>query len=192
MKIIGKSLIIFLLIAGYNYSQDITPETLKDKGVFILSIGNDETLCVINTDYEKGAYWFIIKGAYGNRAIGNNLSQLAEVHQLMLAPDGKYLAVLSVGEGHPVIEVIDMQKLRDKYEYTTLHVLDPYPGVMTIDRWEGSKLIIDSNVPLNLRKEDGRVDPDLLLPETKKFALDVPTGTIESINSDVIEKGTHK
>jgi len=181
MKIIGKSLIILLLIAGFNYSQDITPEKLRDKGVFMLTIGNDETLCVINTDYEKGAYWFVIKGAYGNRAIGNNLSQLAEVHQLMLAPDGKYLAVLSVGEGHPVIEVIDLQKLRDKYEYTTLHVLDPYPGVMTIDRWEGSKLIIDSNVPLNLRKENGRVDPDLLLPENKKFALDVPTGAIESL-----------
>jgi hypothetical protein len=183
MKIISKSIIIFLLIAGFNYSQDITPETLKDKGVFMLTIGNDETLCVINTDYEKGAYWFVIKGAYGNREIGNNLSQLAEVHHLSLSPGGKYLAVLSVGEGHPVIEVIDMQKLRDKYEYTTLHVLDPYPGVMTIDRWEGSKLLIDSNVPLNLRKEDGRVDPDLLLPETKKFSLDVLTGKIESISS---------
>jgi hypothetical protein len=185
MKVMSKFILILLLIASVGYSQDITPETLKDKGVFILSIGNDETLCVINTDYEKGAYWFVIKGAYGNRAIGNNLSQLAEVHQLLLSPDGKYLAVLSVGEGHPVIEVIDMQKLRDKYEYTTLHVLDPYPGVMSIDRWEGSKLLIDSNVPLNLRKEDGRVDPDLLLPESKKFALDVLTGKIESINSDV-------
>ena len=179
MKIIGKLLIIFLLITGFNYSQDITPETLKDQGVFMLSIGNNETLCVINTDYEKGAYWFVIKGAYGNREIGNNLCQLAEVHHLLLSPDRKYLAVLSVGEGHPVIEVIDMQKLRDKFEYTTLHVLDPYPGVMSIDRWEGTKLLIDSNVPLNLRKENGRVDPDLLLPETKKFSLDVLTGKVE-------------
>lgn len=186
MKIISKSIIVLLLFAGFGYSQEITPEMLKDKGVFMLTIGNDETLCVINTDYENGAYWFIIKGLYGNREIGNNLSQLAEVHQLLLSPDGKYLAVLSVGEGHPVIEVIDLQKLRDKYEYTTLHVLDPYPGTMTIDRWEGSKLIIDSNVPLNLRKENGRVDPDLLLPENKKFALNVLTGAIESINLDVM------
>lgn len=185
MKIMGKFVIILLLIAGFNYSQDITPEALKDKGVFMLSIGNDETLCVINTDYEKGAYWFVIKGAYGNRVIGNNLSQLAEVHHLLVSPDGKYLAVLSVGEGHPVIEVIDLQKLRDKYEYATLHVLDPYPGVMSIDRWEGSKLIIDSNVPLNLRKEDGRVDAEQLLPENKKFSLDVLSGKIESINLEV-------
>lgn len=173
MKIIIKTLIMFVLILNscYSQSQDITPVMLKDKGVLMLALGNDEFLCVINTDYETGAYWFLIKGKYGNQSLGNNLSQLAEVHQLLSSPDGNYLAVLSVGEGHPVVEVIDLQKLRSKNEYAALHIIDPYPGTVAIDCWEGSNLIIDSTVPLNLRKENGRVDPDLIFPEAKKFIL---------------------
>ena len=187
-RIIRTIIIILFLIINTGYAQDITPLMLKNKGVLILAVGNDEALCVINTGYETGAYWFFIKGMTGNRAnqpLGNNLSQLAEVHQLSASPDGKYLAVLSVGEGHPMVEVIDLQKLRDKNEYTALHVIDPYPGTIEIERWEGLKLMVASTVPLTLRKENGRVDPQLLLPEAKKFALNMPAGTIEAMNFDV-------
>lgn len=181
MKIIIRAFIIILLSITPFYSQDITPGILKDKGVLMIATGNDEILTVINTDYETGAYWFLIKGVAGNRAIGNNLSRLAEVHQLLASSDGKYLAVLSVGEGHPMVEIIDLPKLLAKNEYTALHVVDPYPGTLGIDRWEGAKLIIDSTVPLHLRKEDGRVDSDLLFPEARKFALNMPAGTIEAL-----------
>lgn len=189
MKIIKLSivvlLLVLLLVARLGFSRDITPEILGNKGVLIHTIGNDELLCVINTGYENGAYWFLVSGTRNNREIGHNLSQLAEVSQLMVSPDKKYLAVLSVGEGHPMVEVIDLKKLLAKNKYTALHVIDPYPGTLSIERWDGSKLIVNSDVPLTQRKENGRVDPDSILPEVKTFALNVLTGAMESINTGI-------
>jgi hypothetical protein len=176
---------LFLLCGIILPSQDVTPDPLKDKGVLLLEVGIDGYLCVINTGYENGAYWFLIKESSGNRVLGNNLGQLAEVHQLMRSPNGKYLAVLSVGEGHPMVDVVDLPKLLDKGEYGVLQVLDPYPGYIGIDRWYNSQLVVDSTVPLHLRKEDGRVDPELLFSEPKKFVLNVSTGTIEPIHINI-------
>lgn len=186
MKVIIKSVITCLLFSItlytlYAQDQDVTPDFLKNKGVLLLAVGTDEYVCVINTGYEKGAYWFIIKGER-NRALGNNLGQLAEIHTLMASANGKYLAVLSAGEGHPMVDVVDLPVLRNKSEYKVLHVLDPYPGTITLDHWEDSNLVIDTTVPLNLRKEDGRVDPDLMFSEPKKFILNVPTGIIEPVH----------
>jgi hypothetical protein len=178
-NIIG--ILVFLSVAYQAYAADITPKILSEKGVLMQSIGKGDVLCVINTGYENGAYWFLLKGMGENHLIGNNLAALAEVHQLTVSPDRKYLAVLSVGEGHPMIEVIDLPKLCDESEYSVLQKIDPYPGTVTLDRWKGSKLFIRSDAPLSSRGEDGRVNPDKMLPKACAFVLNVLTGTIEQV-----------
>jgi len=185
IKIIATA--IFVLIAHCAFTQDITREILQDKGVLLQAIGNEELLCVINTDNtenENGAYWFILKDMGHSREIGSNLSCLYQVHQILPSPDNRYLAVLSVGEGHPMVEVIDLEKLRLQSKYAVLQTIDPYPGTVSIDRWDGAHLIVNSNAPLTQRKEDGRVDPDLMLPKDEAFSLDVATGEIKSSTPD--------
>ena len=177
--------VMLVSIANCIFSSDITPTILQDKGVLVESIGNEELLCVINTEDEKGACWFILKPMGHNREIGSNLSALHEVNQILVSPDSNRLAVLSVGEGHPVIEAIDLQKLINQGKYVVLHKIDPYPGAVWIDRWDGRHLIVYSNVPLTLRKEDGRVDANLMLPEDEKFSLDPETGVMESSTFDI-------
>jgi hypothetical protein len=176
--------VIFVLIAHCAFTRDITSKILQDKGVLLQSIGNEELLCVINTEDENGAHWFILKDMGRSREIGSNLSCLHQVDQILPSPDYRHLAVLSVGEGHPIVEVIDLEKLRLQSKYVVLQEIDPYPGTVSIDRWEGSHLIVYSNVPLTLRKEDGRVDPELILPKDEAFSLDIETGEIKSSTFD--------
>jgi len=176
--------VIFVLIASGVFTRDITPKDLQEKGVLLQSIGNEELLCVINTEDENGAYWFILKDMGHSRAIGSSLSCLLLVDQILPSPDHRYLAVVSVGEGHPIAEVIDLEKLRLQSKYVVLQEIDPYPGVVSLDRWEGSYLIVISNMPLTQRKEDGRVDPDFILPKDEAFSLDVATGEIKSRTSE--------
>lgn len=172
------------MIASCVFTRDITLKDLQLKGVLLQSIGNEELLCVINTEDENGAYWFILKDMGHSREIGHGLSCLLLVDQILPSPDHKYLAVVSVGEGHPLAEVIDLEKLRLQSKYVVLQEIDPYPGVVSLDRWEGSYLIVNSDMPLPQRKENGRVDPDLILPKEEAFSLDVATGEIKSSTSD--------
>ena len=181
--------VIFVLIAHCVFTRGITEKILQDKGVLLQTIGNEELLCVINTEDENGAHWFILKDMGRSREIGSNLSCLYQVHQILPSPDYRYLVVLSVGEGHPMVEVIDLEKLRLQSKYVVLQTIDPYPGTVSIDRWEGAHLIVYSNVPLTQRKEDGRVDPDLILPKDEAFSLDVETGEIKSSTFDKKQPG---
>ena len=176
--------VIFVLIAICAFTREITQKDLQDKGVLLQSIGDEELLCVINTGNENGAYWFILKDMGRGRELGSNLSCLYQVDHILPSPDNRYLAVLSVGEGHPMVEVIDLEKLRLHSKYAVLQTIDPYPGIVSIDRWDGAHLIVNSNAPLTQRKEDGRVDPDPMLPKDEAFSLDVATGEIKSTTPD--------
>lgn len=179
--------IIVLLTSTWAISNEITIESLQERGVLVHPIGNDELLCVINTHSEDGARWFLLQGRHHNSEIGSNLSALHDVYQLMASPNYKYLAILSAGEGHPLIEIIELQTLRDQKKYTILHEIDPYPGTVWISAWENQRLIVESDVPLTLRKKDGRVDPNLLMPEVRRFALNTASGQIESIDFEITD-----
>jgi len=164
------------------FSKDVTPPFLDAKGVIIHSITEGRFLCVINTGYDEGAYWFLLEGMNKNREIGKGLSRLAEVNQLMASPDGKYLAVCSVGEGHPMIEIIDLNTLCTEGKFNTLQFIDPYPGTASIGKWNGSKLVLLSDMPLTRRNpEDGRVPDGETLHAVKTFCLDMTTGKTEEM-----------
>ena len=178
------SIVIFVLIGHCAFTGEITQKDLQDKGVLLHSIGNEELLCVINTEDENGAYWFILKNMGRSREIGSGLSCLHLVDHILPSPDNRYLAVLSVGEGHPIAEVIDLEKLRLQSKYVVVQEIDPYPGTVSIERWDGAYLIVNSNVPLTQRRENGRVDRELILPKDEAFSLDVATGEIKLCTSE--------
>ena len=176
--------VIFVFIACCVFPRDINKKDLQAKGVLLQSIGDEELLCVINTEDETGAHWFILKDMGRSREIGSNLSCLHLVDHILPSPDNRYLAVLSVGEGHPMAEVIDLEKLRLQSKYVVVQEIDPYPGTVSIERWDGAYLIVNSNVPLTQRRENGRVDRELILPKDEAFSLDVATGEIKLCTSE--------
>ena len=183
---------VFFCTVPYVWAKEKTPEPLSLHGVIVEETAENQKLCVITTGEEAGAYWFLLDGGYyNNKLLGTGLSAFHLVSQIKASPDKKYLAVLSVGEGHPEIEVIDLQELLKNKRYKVLQDIDPYPGGLAMEKWEKGKLIISCDVPLTLRKQvDGvdynmkRVDPSLMMEKCETFALNPATGKITSITFD--------
>jgi len=127
-----------------------------------------------------------------NERIGSISAASGLISDIKAAPDGKYAAVLSVGEGHPILEVIDLPKLLQEKTYTVLHKIDPYPGVIEIRSWNGVRLQVSSDMLLTYRdKTDGRVPEDLRLSWQETFALDVLTGDISGISEGAKNPAEH-
>ena len=77
---------------------------------------------------------------------------LHQIDQVIPSADGHWLAVLSVGEGHPWLEIVDLPALR-RGEYRAPCSLNPYPGVLSLDAWLDDALRIGSDVDLRLAPE---------------------------------------
>ena len=182
MKKIKTFLIILMVLLPvsmtYAADQEITLKQVCDKNVIVRDIGNNEIVMIIMTPQDGGSYWFLLK-EYGNLKLGENLSSFYQVDTLLPSPDGKYLAVTSVGEGHPMLEVVDLDVLRGQGKYTVLQELNPYPGVISIVHWDGSQLLLSSDVPLDEMKKGVDITADQLLPEDNRFSLDIATGAIK-------------
>jgi len=97
------------------------------------------------------------------------------------------LAVSSVGEGYPILDVFDLTAVLADNDDGKPHPvapttsINPYPGGIWINRWDGDKLIILSDVPLEtINKKSRRVDD---LGESTKVATyiwQIASGTITS------------
>ncbi|HWQ10381.1 MAG TPA: hypothetical protein VN436_14775, partial [Holophaga sp.] len=58
-------------------------------------------------------------------------------------------AVVSVGEGHPVLDVLDLARvLAGTHGDHSLLTLDPYPGFIELAGWRGGCLRVRSDRPL--------------------------------------------
>jgi hypothetical protein len=180
---------VFLLvvISIYAHKEDNTHKSLRDRGVIFKDIGNNEALMIILTREEGNAYWFLIR-ELDNLKLGKNLSSLWQVDSLLPSPDGKYLAVLSVGEGHPILEIVDLQTLRTQKKYMVLKELNPYPGIIYIQQWQPGQLIVESDMPLNLKKKNENFDLDQQLKEVKPFSINITTGTIKEVKKRNFKK----
>ncbi|HZM28008.1 MAG TPA: hypothetical protein VFB89_11660 [Gemmatimonadales bacterium] len=110
-----------------------------------------------------------------------------EVEELVVSPDKKWLAVVSVGEGHPALEVVDAQTLLLQRKYIPVHAIDPYPGTVSVTKWEGDSLLVTSDMPLHL-SEGSRLDPELMVLEQQEFRLFVGSWHVEPKDWDKLPR----
>lgn len=127
--------------------------------------------------------WYVDCAPAARRELGCGLSALSAVAELAISPDGCWLAVVSVGEGHPVLEIVEVAPLlAEPSEYRTNLALNPYPGGFGRIEWLDGSLEVSSDMPLGLLPRDGAVSPVSLLPaeETKLFRID-PTAAAPAV-----------
>ena len=86
------------------------------------------------------------------RTLACDATALHQIDQIIPSADGHWLAVLSVGEGHPWLEIVDLPALR-RGEYRATCSVNPYPGVLSLVAWLGEALRIGSDVDLRLDAE---------------------------------------
>lgn len=107
---------------------------------------------------ERPACWHLRCKSTPDRLLGCDLSAMHLISQVLLAPNRAHLAVLSVGEGHPILEIIALRPLLKFGTYKSLCSLNPYPGTISIHRWQSGRLSITSDVDLTLANAGQRAE----------------------------------
>ncbi len=177
---LSLSLPSIALYADCSGKAGVTLKQVREKNVVVREIGNNEIIVVIMIREEASSHWFLLSEE-GNRKLGNDLCAFHQLDSLSASPAGEYLAVMSVGEGHPMVEVVDLKLLRQKGKYNVLHEINPYPGTISIEEWRGNQLILSSDVPLDQLKKNKSINVDALSPKAKRFLLDIKTGKITKL-----------
>ncbi len=181
-RLLRYPIIAFLAVAACA-GPGLQTACVARESEIVEAIGRQQKLLIVNTDSPEGAYWYLV-GKGRDRFLGTGLSCLHNVESVEASPDLRFLAVLSSGEGHPMLEVVDLPTLRQQANYLVLHEIDPYPGSVADKGWQDGALRLDSDIALTYREDGGRVPSVLLLPESAEFALDPDSGHISPVTFD--------
>lgn len=145
---------------------------------------NNRSLLVISPDNDE-PQWYILAEGYTTK-ISNTPDTFHRIHQITASKNGKYLAIISSGEGHPLLTIVDLKKLINNIKSKPLLEIDPYPGVISIFDWENGHLILSSDILLTHRIDDyDRVPGELMLFSGKKFSLNIESNQIEAISEEI-------
>ena len=131
------------------------------------------TLCAVNTTNE-GPRWYLI-GPFD--AVSLNIDSEFVVFEINASPDGRYVAICSASEGHPVIQVIDAGQLSKIGVVPVLHSIPFGSGWIEIVGWQGDELLISSDYPLTELPGDV-IDSDV----TRNYGLHLESGNIRLVH----------
>jgi len=189
MKNLLISLVMVLMgmhqLASQQQNECAVQSLCDTTGIIAENIGNDRILMVINTEDADGAHWYLIE-PFHNTFLGADIGVMTAVDQIMVSKDNKYLAVKSVGEGHPVLNIIDLNQFLEHKKFKSLYEIDPYPGyIINIEKWEEDNLLIESDALLSHSKDEfGHVPRCLLFSEAEKFTVSMTKGSIKPISEN--------
>ena len=184
-------IVLILLFIGLQTKTNSQETACHVPGVLFEPLRNENaTLSVINTN-NTGAQWFLLRSGE-NQHLGPISPGFKFIHAIRASEDGRYLAVILIGEGHSLLEIIDLPQLLQKKSYRVFQTIDPYPGNIEIDSWNGGQLRVKSDVLLTHRdKSTGRIPPDMVLSWQETFILDILTGQISGASDGGGEPAEH-
>jgi hypothetical protein len=152
----------------------------------------------IRLSHEKWSKLVLIRGQLNNRIglvsregelrIGSFTPGSLEEHldQVLLSPDEVYLAVVSVGEGHPILDICEMESIISAIENGNHEVesfnINPYPGGISIVKWaDDQHLLLYSDMDLNL-PDSLRLGFDISDAPQRLWLLDVRSGAVKRVD----------
>lgn len=179
---------VFLGLCDARAQENQSPPVLP-QGIICAPL-NDATLCAINLT-EEDAQWFLL-GPENRSRIGAFSAAMRLIFDINVSADEKYAAVLSVGEGHPILEMIDFPAFLQKKTYRVLQMIDPYPGTIAVRKWDGNTLHVECDMLLtHLDKKTNRVPFEFMLYSMETFAIDMTTGKISGVSEGARLPFTH-
>jgi hypothetical protein len=134
-------------------------------------------LMVVNLQ-DGTAHWYLVE-PNGARPLVAPPVEMSVVDTVAVSPDGRFLAVVSVGEGHPVLDVLDLARvLASDNDDRPLASVNPYPGWITVDAWRDGVLAVTSDRPLpDCCDLAGAFHGDTILESPRTFLLDPTTSS---------------
>lgn len=180
--IIYLSTIVFLYLAmsRSHAGTEMLPGLLCDS-IAASQEQDGSLLCAMN--FGDHADWLIFSGFTTNQRLEAQPNSMSIVSDILVSPARKYVAISSVGEGHPIIDVVELESLLDNKEPHPFVSINPYPGVVNVDKWEGEKLLINCDTLIT--------DKNQSLITEAKFEVDVATNKITLLSPDPTQLVAH-
>jgi hypothetical protein len=132
--------------------------------------------CSVQADIRRDASpacWSLQCASKRPVKLGCDLTEMHQIVALSVSPDHQWLAVMTVGEGHPILEIIDLPRFIKQHQYSSSCTINPFPGTLDISGWNKAGLIITSGVDLD--SPDSPEKPRAVLDAERKFQV-IPKG----------------
>jgi len=124
---------------------------------------------------------YILNKKGQNYQLVGDSSAFTGVEEIRVSPESRYLALLMVGEGHPWIEIYDLQKLIQERKQVLITTINPYPGNVNLIAWQGTKLIVESDINLLLKNEGKDLSDKDVFDKFRKFIFDMDTKMFKEV-----------
>lgn len=136
----------------------------------------DETTIYTRTRKDQTSAWFVRRPDGTVEKLRGPSTALARVAEVRRSPSGAWLAVISVGEGHPILDVFDAAAVLRGEAAEPLATINPYPGTISIAGWsDDGALLVESDAMLTLDPGDGG---RTMMDDVEVFAVDLPSGAV--------------
>jgi len=172
----GLQPILIILLVPNAFALGILPSGLQSMVCESLKTTGGH-LCVIHAESTLDE-WFFFPPQNAHAIKLEAIPQsLANTDDFKVSPSEKWVAIISVGEGHPILDVVVLADVLENETTTALRTINPYPGSINLKRWEGDNLIIESD--RDLTQQDESLTIDDVNDEVTSFILHVPSGRIK-------------
>jgi len=116
---------------------------------------------------------YLLSKEHQNVQLLGDTAAFIGLYDISVSDDFLYLAVFFVAEGHPWIEIYDLQALINSGDKKLLAELNPYPGVINMVGWEGKKLLVESDVNLLHKNLNKQIYESDMFETNKRFYFDM-------------------
>jgi CTP-dependent riboflavin kinase len=101
----------------------------------------------------------------GNQLLTPHPASMSQVVDFLISPSQQWLAIISVGEGHPMIDLVELPALLQNNEPKILLSINPFPGTINLIKWWANQLIVESDRLISQHNE--------ALARVKKFYVTI-------------------
>lgn len=140
-RIVTHYFFIFMMLSvSFNVLADTKIQPL------CTSLLSQQQLCVL-TEPTREPEWFI-QTAKQRNALPSPAVSMLWVSKISIDAENHYLAVVSVGEGHPILDVFSLIDVLAGKAVEPLLSVNPYPGALSLLAWRSGELWVESDVHL--------------------------------------------
>lgn len=179
----------------FSEIENVYVDELHDQpNTFVFAVNRDAR------DQGRGASWGTIEQHGWIRIYEKGpRASLFQVSYISISENDKYLAVVTSGEGHPVLDIFELQRWlifsprggdRDSPPLDPVRSLNSYPFSFSPKGWRENEFVLESSGPLNeleQRRRSGAtniVDDEIESEEAHVFVWNIESGRIRIDDSD--------